>query len=91
MVYQKPLAIEKPYSVSAKHHEYCSAHRHCEIEIMYCVRGGCEIGVGGKRHELEIGDTAVISSMEEHEFVRESEDSRTLVIEIGPNLIGGAY
>lgn len=91
MVYQKPLAIEKPYSVSAKHHEYCSAHRHCEIEIMYCVRGGCEIGVGGKRHELEIGDTAVISSMEEHEFVRESEDSRTLVIEIGPNLIGEDY
>ncbi len=91
MVYQKPLAIEKPYSVSAKHHEYCAAHRHCEIEIMYCVRGGCEINVGGKKHELGIGDIAVISSMEVHEFIHEYENSRILVIEIGPNLIGEDY
>lgn len=91
MVYQKPLAIEKPYSVSAKHHEYCAAHRHCEIEMMYCVRGGCEISVGGKKHELGCVDIAVISSMEVHEFIREYENSRILVIEIGPNLIGKDY
>ena len=89
MLYQKLLMGSKPYHAALARLSAFEAHRHPEIELIYCLEGCARIIVSRQELTISAGDLAVIGSMVSHEIPdNESENCRALVVEAGPVLLG---
>lgn len=92
MIYQKLLVGVDPYFVSVGRSERYPVHRHPEIELSYCLKGSYSIKIDKKEHILSEGDLAVVNPMAAHELGgRLMEDTLSLVIEVGPGLLGEQF
>ena len=87
MLYQNLLMGSKPYHIAIGGMNAFELHRHPEIEFLYCLEGSCDIVVNRRACHLTAGSLAFIGSMQPHEILK-SEACRTLVIEVGPVLLG---
>lgn len=87
MLYQNLLMGSKPYHIAIGRMNPFEMHRHPEIEFLYCLEGTCDIVVNRRACHLTEGKLALVGSMTPHEILR-SESCRTLVIEVGPVLLG---
>lgn len=87
MLYQNLLTGSTPYYIAITRMNAFEMHRHPEIEFLYCLEGACDIIVNRKSFHLTAGALAFIGSMLPHEILS-SEHCRTLVIEVGPVLLG---
>ena len=87
MLYQKLLMGEKPYHIAINRLNGFEAHRHPDIEFLFCLKGSCNIVVDKRPLHLTEGCLAAVGSMIPHETLK-SDNNRTLVIEVGPVLLG---
>ncbi len=90
MLYQKLLVGEHPYFVRLS--RTCRGfeeHRHSEIELYYCIKGSRDIIINKERFHIKEGSLAIIGSMAAHElFSQESCETISLVVDVGPLLLG---
>ena len=85
MFYQKILNETSPYVVStSKGNGRFPLHRHYEIEMHYCKSGTMTLTVGEKEYSICDGTLAVIGSMMPHSLISKSENTESVLIEIGP-------
>lgn len=93
MVYQELYLGNPPYLLAKRCMTPVDAHRHPEIEILYCIEGKYDLLIGRQKYTLKKGDVALIGSMMSHE-VPETEygpSAKVLVIEVGPVILGDYF
>lgn len=83
MFYQSLLWKGKAYNAGIISHETFPLHLHHEIEMLYCVEGGMEIGKNGRTYTLKKGEFIIIGSMSAHEIVK-ADCNVCLLVELGP-------
>lgn len=85
MLYQTIRSGARPYLATVIGMHEFPEHRHADLELVYCVRGFCEIGIDKTRYRLVPGDLAIIGSMIPHMTCENnSNDCLTLTIIAGP-------
>ncbi len=88
LLYQKLLFGTEPYFISAGNGAAFELHRHAEIEICFCLKGGHRFVAGGKTVEVKENDLAIIGSLIPHEYLGcTSPDCKTILLEVGPALL----
>lgn len=84
MFYQKLLTENTPYVASVSSLGCFGAHRHHELEMLYCIAGGFDIRIENRPYNVAAGEAVFVGSMLSHEIGRTMPDSTVLLIEIGP-------
>lgn len=87
MLFQNLLMGSKPYHIAIGRMNGFQMHRHPEIEFLYCLEGSCDVVINRSACRLTEGSLAFVGSMIPHEILK-SDACRTLVIEVGPVLLG---
>ena len=91
ILYQKLLLGKKPYFFSVHRPTAFETHRHPEIEIAYCVKGGYDVICEKKRYSLQEGDLIVVGAMASHEIPENSPNSECVTIEFGYSMLGDFF
>ncbi len=87
MHYQKLLSNEHPYVAQLFSHCVFPWHKHCELEIIYCLEGRFHISLDQEHYAVNSGEVVVISPQCAHEADCEPNTS-VLLIKLGPTLLG---
>ena len=90
MHYQKLLSGEYPYVAQMFSTCVFPRHKHCEVELIYCVEGQLRISLDMERYEVKPGEAIMISSQCAHEADCEP-NTRVLLIKVGPTLLGKLF
>ncbi len=86
MLHQKPFPYNIPYSAHIIDFESFPLHKHCEVEIIYCIQGELDIDANGRMLSINAGDAIFIGSFTPHSYKSENR-SKILAIEFGHALL----
>ncbi|MBO7177140.1 MAG: helix-turn-helix domain-containing protein [Clostridia bacterium] len=79
MLYQKILMDDEPYQLRVSRIAPFEEHRHADIELNYCVRGGFDVLVDKKRYRVGAGELVLIGPMVAHEIPPQSDGERLVL------------
>lgn len=91
MLYQPILSHENSLTVGLADLGDFPAHKHYEIEVLYCAKGSCKVIINNEPYLLNVGDVAFIPCLVPHETVKTEENSCQLLIEAGPLFLGNHF
>ncbi len=92
MLYQPPLLEEASYfSTRSTGIWSFRQHWHHEIEILYCVRGQIQVGMGTELYTAAPGEAILVSSTVPHSFCSQLSETECLVLECGTSLMGEKF
>ncbi len=90
LYYQKLLSDEHPYVAQLFSACVFPRHKHCELEIIYCLEGQFSISLDMERFEVNPGEVIVIYPQCAHEADCQP-NTHVLLIKIGPTLLGKRF
>lgn len=93
MIYQKLHIGDPPYLIGYRTIVGYPVHKHPEVELYYCLSGSYDIIINRVRYTVSKGQLAIVGSMFSHEVLDSVEfsDSRAVVVEIGPTMLGDYF
>ncbi len=91
MLFQPILNHENSLAVVLGNLGSFPLHKHYENEILYCIKGSCEVIINNEPYVLNEGTLAFIQSSIPHETKDAKEDSLHLLIEAGPLFLGAFF
>ena len=91
MLFQPILNHENSLAVVLGNLGSFPLHKHYENEILYCIKGSCEVLINNEPYILNEGTLAFIQSFVPHETKGTDQDSLHLLIEAGPLFLGAFF
>ena len=91
MIYQSLIFGTNPYVVFINKNTGFPLHAHCELEIIYCIRGKILASVEGSEYVIGEGEAICIGGMAHHGCEESPCDTDQMVVEFGPIFIGEEY
>ena len=88
MLYQKILTEDQPYQLILSKMSGFTEHRHADMELNFCVRGGFDVIVDKERYHVGEGELSIIAPGVSHAFpASEQRDRRVLTVILGTSLL----
>jgi len=91
MIYQNMIFGINPYVVLINKNTSYPVHAHCELELIYCLRGIIIASVDGTEYEIKEGEALCIGGMAHHGYGESPLETDQMVVEFGPMFIGEEY
>lgn len=91
MIYQELFRYNNSYVAAFMQAKSFPPHRHHEIEIIYALKNSFIIKIEGNTFNVRQGEMIIIPHFSAHEITDSDEDSKQLLIEGGPSLLGNAF
>ncbi len=93
MIYQKLHIGDPPYLIGSRANAGYPVHKHPEVELYFCTQGSYDIIINKNKHKVSKGQLAIVGSMFSHEVLdsKDCEESRAVVVEIGPTMLGDYF
>lgn len=90
MEFQKMLTDKTP--ICSGIYENCTfdIHKHCDIEIIQCLKGKIYLKIGNDSYTLNPGHIAIVGSMLPHSSTN-TEICRSMILKVGPSFLRGAF
>lgn len=91
MLFQPILNHENSLAVVLGNLGSFPLHKHYENEILYCIKGSCEVIINNEPYILNEGTLAFVQSFVPHETKDAVQNSLHLLIEAGPLFLGAFF
>lgn len=86
MSYKKPFMDSIPYAARITYIDSRASHRHCEAELIFCLRGEITANINGTAVSVLPGETLFVSPFASHSYESE-EKAKAVFAEFGYGLL----